>query len=98
MSIEHCKVPGLRQKVQELQAGGVGLALGTFGIFWDLFGSLRGTHDDVCFAMLCFCYHSFVDCFVVKTGHMRCGVRDVQETCNDETVPFKCLRQPSSVA
>ena len=66
VSIEHCKVPGLRQKVQELQAGGVGLALGTFGIFWDLwdlFGSLRGTHDDVCFAMLCFCYHSFVDCF-----------------------------------
>ena len=37
--------------------------LGSFGIFWDLFGSLRGTHDDVCFAMLCFCYHSFVDCF-----------------------------------
>ena len=73
MSIEHGKVPGLRQKVQELQArldwcqcnidiferGG-----NCSTHFWDLLGSLRGT-DDVCFAvnLLCFYfYHSFV-CF-----------------------------------
>ena len=73
MSIEHGKVLGLRQKVQELQArldwcqcnidiferGG-----NCSTHFWDLLGSLRGT-DDVCFAvnLLCFYfYHSFV-CF-----------------------------------
>ena len=52
------------------------------------------------FALLCFAFAIILlwIVFVVENGHMRCGVRDVQETCNDETVPFKCLRQPSSVA
>ena len=107
MSIEHGKVPGLRQKVQELQArlDGCQCNIDIFerggncsAHFWDLLGSLRGTHDDVCFASICFASIFFASIFiillfvfVVENGHETCGPWDVQEPRSDETVGPCCF-------
>jgi hypothetical protein len=44
-------------------------------------GSLRGTHDDVCFASIFFAsiFIILLFVFVVENGHETCGPWDVQE-------------------
>ena len=104
-SIEHGKVPGLRQKVQELQARldwcqcniDIFQRGNCCACFWHPLGPLRRTHDDVCFASL-FIIFSFVS--VVENGHETCGPWDVQalQRWTFGNCEIKRLRQPSSVA